>query len=32
MNVHCIKERVIRYKNFDEWYNSYWDKDNLVEL
>lgn len=30
--ANTFKERVIRYKNFDEWYNSYWDKDNLVEL
>lgn len=27
-----FKEKVRKYKNFDEWYNSYWNKNNLVEL
>lgn len=27
-----FKEKITKYKNFDEWYNSYYDKNNLVEL
>ena len=27
-----FKEKITKYKNFNEWYKSYWDKDNLIEL